>query len=265
MSAVVCGSKRSLFDDIPSPPSPPSCKKIRRFSPSSSSSSPPPAWPAPAVAHLDRLLQLFPHMEPQVILERALVECGDDVEAAIRRLHELCLGPAADNGGFSEEPGVNVDQGDRVDADVPCEPSTNLPVDGAGWVDVFVKEMMSATSLDDARARATRVLEFFEQSVSGQAGAEAVKSVQKEHMMLKEQMEAVLRENAILKRAVAIQHERQKEHEEKNRELQHLKQLVSQYQEQLRVLEVNNYALSMHLRQAQQSNSFHGSYPPDVF
>jgi len=69
--------------------------------------------------------------------------------------------------------------GDRDDADVPCEPSTNLPVDGAGWVDVFVKEMMSATSLDDARARATRVLEFFEQSVSGQAGAEAVKSVQK--------------------------------------------------------------------------------------
>ena len=56
--------------------------------------------------------------------------------------------------------------------------------------------------------------------------------------MLKEQIEAFMRENSILKRAVAIQHERQKEYEDKNRELQHLKQLLSQYQEQLRTLEV---------------------------
>lgn len=57
-------------------------------------------------------------------------------------------------------------------------------------------------------------------------------------MLLKEQIEVLLRENTILKRAVAIQHERQKECEDKNQELQHLKQVVSQYQEQLRTLEV---------------------------
>ena len=57
-------------------------------------------------------------------------------------------------------------------------------------------------------------------------------------MQLKEQIEVLLRENKILKRAVAIQHERQKEFEHKNLELQHLKQLVAQYQEQLRTLEV---------------------------
>ena len=57
-------------------------------------------------------------------------------------------------------------------------------------------------------------------------------------MQLKEQIEVLLRENTILKRAVAIQHERQKEFEGKNIELQHLKQLVCQYQEQLRTLEV---------------------------
>lgn len=56
--------------------------------------------------------------------------------------------------------------------------------------------------------------------------------------MLKEQIEGLMRENAILKRAVAIQHERQKEQEDRSRELQHLKQMVSQYQEQLRTLEV---------------------------
>jgi hypothetical protein len=58
--------------------------------------------------------------------------------------------------------------------------------------------------------------------------------------LLKEQIEVVLRENAILKRAVAIQHDRQKEQEERNQEVQHLRQMVSQYQEQVRTLEVSD-------------------------
>ncbi|KAI3721015.1 hypothetical protein L2E82_32017 [Cichorium intybus] len=37
----------------------------------------------------------------------------------------------------------------------------------------------------------------------------------------------------ILKRSVAIQHERQKEYDERSQEVQQLKQLLSQYQEQL--------------------------------
>lgn len=57
-------------------------------------------------------------------------------------------------------------------------------------------------------------------------------------MMLKEQIEMILRDNAILKRAVAIQHERQKEYDDRNEEVQHLKQLIVQYQEELRNLEV---------------------------
>lgn len=57
-------------------------------------------------------------------------------------------------------------------------------------------------------------------------------------MLLKQQIEGLIRENTILKRAVSIQHERQKEYEERNQEFQNLKQLVSQYQEQLRTLEV---------------------------
>lgn len=58
-------------------------------------------------------------------------------------------------------------------------------------------------------------------------------------MLLKEQLEGLIRENTILKHAVAIQHERQKQYEDKNQEIQHLKQLVTQYQEQLRTLEVS--------------------------
>ena len=60
-----------------------------------------------------------------------------------------------------------------------------------------------------------------------------------ENIMLKEQLEVQMRENTILKRGVAIQHERQKEYDDRNIELQMLKQVVPQYQEQLRTLEVN--------------------------
>lgn len=66
-----------------------------------------------------------------------------------------------------------------------------------------------------------------------------------ENNVLKEQLHAMIQENNILKRAVSIQHERQKEFEDKNQELHNLKQMVSQYQEQLRTLEVNLFALKL--------------------
>ncbi|OWM81845.1 uncharacterized protein LOC116199156 [Punica granatum] len=268
MSAVVCGSKRSYFEDQhPSTASPiPITKKLRRCSPPPGSAAPG-SFPAPSL--LDRLSALFPHMEAQV-LERALEACGNDIDAAIKSLHELCLGSAEENHAPAEESVSNVEQvpvadnGSGLAPEDPLAPN-NIPADGPEWVELFVKEMMSATSLDDARARAARALEVFEHSVSRRAGAQAVENSQQETIMLKQQIEALMRENSILKRAVAIQHERQKECEDKNRELQQLRQLVSQYQEQLRMLEVNNYALTMHLKQAQQSNSIPGRFNPDVF
>lgn len=56
--------------------------------------------------------------------------------------------------------------------------------------------------------------------------------------MLKEQIEALIKEKNSFKNAFRIQHERSADYEVKNQELQHLKQLVSQYQEQIRTLEV---------------------------
>ncbi|KAF3663274.1 putative PTI1-like tyrosine-protein kinase-like [Capsicum annuum] len=198
---------------------------------------------------------------------------------------------------------------------------SNFPAAGTEWVESFVREMMTATSIDDARARATRLLDSLEKFISSRVGAEAAQNVHKENIMLKQQVEVLLRDNAILKRAVAIQHERQKESDERNQEVLQLKQLIAQGKEQLRTLEnksggdeddtvdvwytrrdriknedirdkvevtlvedkmphrgpdlryegvedtdfkVNNYALKMHLRQAQQSNSFPG-FNPDVF
>lgn len=203
------------------------------------------------------------------LLERALEEYDNDIDAAIKSLHDLCLRSAEENPDAVANPDAAVEKevvngGDVTVSENPSA-ADNLPMDGAEWVNLFVREMMSATSSDDARARASRVLELLEKSISARAGAEAAQAFQKENMLLKEQLEGLIRENTILKHAVAIQHERQKQYEDKNQEIQHLKQLVTQYQEQLRTLEVNNYALTMHLKQAQQSSSIPGRFHPDIF
>ncbi|KAL3331909.1 hypothetical protein AABB24_032499 [Solanum stoloniferum] len=133
------------------------------------------------------------------------------------------------------------------------------------WVELFVREMTSASNIDDAKARASLALEAFEKSICAGATEAAARNFQQEHIMLKQQVEDLLQENNILKRAFAVQHERQKEFEDRGNEVNQLKQMVAQYQEQLRTLEVNNYALTMHLKQAQQGNSIPGRFHPDVF
>ena len=69
-----------------------------------------------------------------------------------------------------------------------------------------------------------------------------LESTQKQLAATQEQLGVALKENHILKRAVAIQHERHREHESQAQELQSLKQSVAQYQEQLRKLEVSLHA-----------------------
>ncbi|GAB2293632.1 hypothetical protein Dimus_027845 [Dionaea muscipula] len=265
MSAIVCG-KRSFFEELPTTGTPVS-KKLRCSSSTSpvrfSSLSP---FSPPRNTLLDRLRETFPQMDQQV-LEKVLEECGNDIDAAIKRLHELHLGssecnsvPVAGLEKNSGEDGVDAN-GDDTTGD-PANQNT-LPADGAQWVEWLVREMLSATSLDDAHARAARLLEMLEKSINTRARVEAAETYQKvvlwENIMLKEQ-------NTILKHAVVIQHERQKEYEDMARELQHLRQLLPQYQEQLRNLEVSNYTLRMHLKQAQQSSgSIPGRFYPDVF
>lgn len=263
MAVAVCGNKRSFFEDLPS--SPPVSKRVRCSSASPSKFTPPPPTTTTAPQLLDRLRSLFPQLEPQ-LLERALEECNADLDSTIKKLNELCSRSDQERLGFKEELGTNSAAGEETAAasDSSSDPS-GFPQNGAEWVELFVKEMTSATSMDDARARASRVLEILEKSIMARASDEAAQSFQKENATLREQIETVIRENSILKRAVAIQHERQKDYENRNREVEYQKQMVSQYQEQLRTLEINNYALSMHLKQAQQSSSIPGCFHPDVF
>ncbi|XP_021899248.1 uncharacterized protein LOC110815665 [Carica papaya] len=279
MSAIVCG-KRSLFEELTA--SPPVSKRIRcsssspvRFSPPRSISAFSPPSPSQSSFLVDQLIAIFPDMDKE-LLERALKECGDDLDSAIKSLNELRLGSADRNmASVSSKSDVALEATLQFQAGVTTNEATSsivdpfasnaIYMDGSDWVELFVREMSCVSNMDDAKARASRALEVLEKSIRERAGAEAVRSFQQENMMLKEQVEALIHENAILKRAVGIQHERQREYEDRSQELQHLKQLVAQYQEQLRTLEVNNYALTMHLKQAQQSNSIPGRFHPDVF
>ncbi|KAB2050067.1 hypothetical protein ERO13_A13G200500v2 [Gossypium hirsutum] len=271
MSAIVSG-KRSFFEELSS--TPPASKRIRCSSRFTSSFSPSSSPPSPPSFLIDQLISIFPHMDKQV-LERALEECGDDLDSAIRSLNELCLGSADRNAAAADKTGVELEGNVQIqtqcitaNGDVPTKEQTSpeaFSMDGSDWVELFVREMLNASNIDDARARASRALEVFEKSIHARAGAEVAQNVHQENMMLKEQLETLIQENTILKRAVAVQHERQKEYENQSQELQHLKQVISQYQEQLRTLEINNYALTMHLKQAQQSSNIPGRFNPDVF
>ncbi|XP_061972503.1 uncharacterized protein LOC133694815 [Populus nigra] len=158
-------------------------------------------------------------------------------------------------------PGIRPPQPPPKENQVPKNP---VPASGEQWVDLLVKEMTSATSVDDAKSRAGRVLEMLQKVISDQVTEEAARGFETENHALKERVEALCQENGVLKRAVVIQHEMLKEGEEKEKELKQFKEMVEHYQEKVRMLEVNNYALSVHLNQALQGNSLGGRCNPDV-
>lgn len=247
MSLVAYG-KRSLFDDAHSPL--PASKKLRcggnnsAWNPSSQSLE---------NAHLSHLKWVFPHMDEQ-LLNETLESCDNDLNSAIKNLNEPQLTPSEKTPYPSEsttdlEVGSEVHlysevPGGRFTTEMPIDIGyakafiISLPANGSEWVELLVREISSAGSFDDAREQASRALDLLEKTIVGRT-AGLVENLQK--------------------------HERQKEHEEGGYELQHLKQLLSQCQDQIRTLEVNNYALTLHLRKGQESISIPGCFNHDVF
>lgn len=217
----------------------------------------------------------FPSVRPEFI-EKALEECENDLDSAIKCLLPLHLEPTEFNvdpvyqspnemSTGIQVPNEGITECNEVPAPIGSDPGAdNLAPGITQWVEILMNEMASASNPDDAKARTSRVLEAFQKSTVSCISTEAMQRFQKEISSYKEQFEAVIKENTILKKAVAIQYERQKEHEQRNQELQQLKQLVVQYREQIRSLEINNYALSMHLRQSQQGNSIPGHFHRDI-
>jgi hypothetical protein len=74
--------------------------------------------------------------------------------------------------------GILVDN--EVAAPVDSVPwADNLPSSSIQWSEILVNEMLSASNTDDAKARASRVLEVFERAMTSRIGAEAHQSFQK--------------------------------------------------------------------------------------
>ncbi|CAD5172474.1 unnamed protein product [Musa acuminata subsp. malaccensis] len=275
MSAGICGKRLGLEEIFGSPlPPPPSAKRSRcaRYgSPVRHSNS---DFGLGSEDKLSILLRMFPAMDRKVV-ETVLNTQDHKIDDAIKSLHALCLG----DGSLSTEGVISdLQSNDSVLEGVmnsqtsgkKVEVSENDGADlqsgeagkGTSWVDIFVKEMMNASDLGDVRGRAMKILEAFEGDVVAQTTAVVE---QNESNLLKEQLHCLVRDNQILKRAVAIQHERNSENEEKIREVQHLKHAICQYQEQVRALEMHNYTLKIHLQKAQEANSIPGCFHPDMF
>ncbi|KAH7553668.1 hypothetical protein ACOSQ2_029825 [Xanthoceras sorbifolium] len=261
MSAGVCG-KRVGFEEIFGSSSPTSAKRSRCSSfgsPIRSGSEEP----------FSTLLQMFPDLDPELV-KSVLRNHDNKIEDAIESLRALSFSDASqrnkseERGNCAAVPGETTASCRMSEERLGDENTTFVGengTDGSNWVDMFVHEMMNAADLDDARGRAARILEAFEKSISANTKA----SKELEHASLKEHLQSLLNDNQILKRAVAIQHERHLEQEEKSREVQHLKLVLSQYQEQIRNLEMSNYALKLHLQRAGESSSIPGQYHPDIF
>eukprot|EP00976_Prorocentrum_cordatum_P093364 1189342-Prorocentrum_minimum.AAC.4 len=124
--------------------------------------------------------------------------------------------------------------------------------------------MAGATNLQEARERAGNLLTQFEAAVTEKVSTKG--PLAKENAAMQTQLQALARDSTILKRAVAIQNQRQQEHAHREQEVAQLQQTIVQYQEQLRNAELQNYALSMHLRQATSSGADNTYNPrnPDI-
>mmetsp|Transcript_37988 Transcript_37988/g.82604 ORF Transcript_37988/g.82604 Transcript_37988/m.82604 type:complete len:278 (-) Transcript_37988:410-1243(-) len=217
---------------------------------------------------LAQLRALFPQMDPQTIAE-TLENVEHNVDAAIKLLEELQL---SKNAAQAAAASAAAQQASEASTHHQRQPEGEGPppaVDEAAplaplWVDGVVQEMAGATNLQEARDRAANLLHKFEAAVTEKASTQG--QVAKENATLQVQVQALARDNTILKRAVAIQNARQQEHANREQEVAQLQQTIVQYQEQLRNAELHNYALSMHLRQATSSGADNTYNPrnPDI-
>ncbi|KAL1547952.1 hypothetical protein AAHA92_16251 [Salvia divinorum] len=246
MSAVVCGKRSNFFEESPS--SPPVSKRIRYF---------------------QRLPRIQADLSPPLRLAGSPIRPRSSIILSlffstwIDRFLGNPLKNLESNIQFSAQGAAANSKSTATRGESSC--GSSLPVNGAEWVELLVGQVIYASNVEDARKRVAQALESLQKSVCENV-ITGVQSFQKESLMQKQQqLEKLLDETTILKQAASIQHERQKEFEEMGQEMQRLKQLVVEYQEQVNTLEAKNYALTMHLRQALQDNSIPGHFKPDVF
>ena len=197
---------------------------------------------------------LPPEMEP--LVRETLDNCAD-IDDAIAKLASVKMveqTTACSVGDFSE-PAISEahsaggDMGDltskaRSEREAAAEgnrmATSAAPVLTAEWVNGVVNEMAASKDVSDAQNRASRVLQAFEGAVRHRC---AEISDYSKVMKMK-------RENALLKRAVAIQNSRMQELAPLQARVRELEGLCAHYSEQLQAEQRQNYSLSVNLRLA---------------
>jgi hypothetical protein len=197
---------------------------------------------------------LPPEMEP--LVRETLDNCAD-IDDAIAKLASVKMveqTTACSVGDFSE-PAISEahsaggDVGDltskaRSEREAAAEgnrmATSAAPVLTAEWVNGVVNEMAASKDMSDAQNRASRVLQAFEGAVRHRC---AEISDYSKVMKMK-------RENALLKRAVAIQNSRMQELAPLQARVRELEGLCAHYSEQLQAEQRQNYSLSVNLRLA---------------
>lgn len=221
-------------------------------------------------ATLAALRGLFPEMSDKVIAD-VLAEYGDNIDAAIKHLTDLRLATpstsavataeqqaaaaaaAAEQHAAAAEQRRQQEQAAAAQQERQQQPQQGAADAAAGqlrsaeeWIDIVVQEMAAAKDITDARARASKVLQAFEQAAVQHAKQGAPGDAEQ----LRSQLAEATRENQLLKRAVAIQNTRLQELSGKEAEVAQLRQMLEGFQQKVHSLEVQNYSLALHLRQA---------------
>lgn len=200
---------------------------------------------------------LFPDMDEKTVAD-VLTSCGNNIDAAIKHLNELRLCEVAN---CSAENVKLIATSPKVESmRAPDARTSPCPETPEQWVEALVQEMAQSKDVDDARKRAAGVLQQFNDFLSRKHGVDASSVDSLQHKLFE-----VQKENAILKRAVQIQNQRIQERAQQEQEIQQLKHMLAQYQEQVRTLELSNYSLTLHLQKATHTSQVSGQRPPDVF
>lgn len=191
------------------------------------------------------LKALFPSMRDETIAQ-VLEACGEDVDAAIRRLNELKLEGAehedakVDRGIESDGKRVEgrVKGGDKASTSMSSVSKADKIEIKSAWVEALVSEMSQARDVDDAKGRAARVLEGVLQDNDVWPSSRPAADVN------------LQRENALLKRAVGIQNNKIHELGEKCKGVEELVSKLEEANHRCQALEMHNYSLQVHLREA---------------
>ncbi|KAM0845518.1 hypothetical protein ACQ4PT_056321 [Festuca glaucescens] len=255
MAAAVDSRKRCVaaFLDEPSP-APPHLAKRGRFVPCAASMA-----PLPVLAQfdpLDALRLVFPDADPRG-LEACFAASGSDINAAVQAYRAQQARDALAHHLASA----------AADGDDEC------------CAGVLVEQMGAATDVDDAKNRATWMLELIRNATAERAahqtaaeaarlreenatlrehaehGAREAARLREENAALRERAAAADRDGTVLKRGIMAQ---QRRYEEMERDAAAMKKKVAE-------LEMANYALNVRLRDADGCRFQTAYRRPDVF